>query len=176
MRRGRYAASSMLELLASSLLDEEMHDEQPETNGAEAAPWRGAAPWPLPQTPQAAEWWAAKELAERVRQRTVGLEDCANVQVAVETVLTRGQPWARGGKYDGAIDAKTKELIALAIGITARCDGCLAYHARAAARLGASREEILEVIGVAVYMGGGPSMIYGSEALAAYDGLSGSDA
>lgn len=73
---------------------------------------------------------------------------------------------------DGAIDAKTKELIALAIGITARCDGCLAYHARAAARLGASREEIVEVIGVAVYMGGGPSMIYGSEALAAFDGLS----
>ncbi|MBN9672910.1 carboxymuconolactone decarboxylase family protein [Roseibium aggregatum] len=73
---------------------------------------------------------------------------------------------------DGAIDAKTKELIALAIGITARCDGCLAYHARAAARLGANRQEILEVIGVAVYMGGGPSMIYGSEALAAFDGLS----
>ena len=72
---------------------------------------------------------------------------------------------------DGAIDAKTKELIALAIGITARCDGCLAYHARAAARLGASREEIVEVIGVAVYMGGGPSMIYGAEALAAYDEL-----
>lgn len=72
----------------------------------------------------------------------------------------------------GALDAKTKELIALAIGITARCDGCLAYHARAAARLGASRDEILEVIGVAIYMGGGPSMIYGAEALAAFDGLS----
>ncbi|PVB59570.1 carboxymuconolactone decarboxylase family protein [Labrenzia sp. 011] len=71
----------------------------------------------------------------------------------------------------GALDAKTKELIALAIGITARCDGCLAYHARAAARHGASREEVIEVIGVAVYMGGGPSMIYGAEALAAFDGL-----
>ena len=78
---------------------------------------------------------------------------------------------AAGAMKDGVLDAKTKELIALAIGITARCDGCLAYHARAAARLGASREEILEVIGVAVYMGGGPSMIYGSEALAAFDGL-----
>lgn len=71
----------------------------------------------------------------------------------------------------GALDAKTKELIALAIGITARCDGCLAYHARASARLGATRAEVLEVIGVAVYMGGGPSMIYGAEALAAFDGL-----
>ena len=73
----------------------------------------------------------------------------------------------------GALDSKTKELIALAIGITARCDGCLAYHARAALRLGATREEVLDVIGVAVYMGGGPSMIYGAEALAAYDGFAG---
>ena len=76
----------------------------------------------------------------------------------------------------GALDSKTKELIALAIGITARCDGCLAYHARAAGRLGATREEILEVIAVSVYMGGGPSMIYGAEALAAFDGLAGQTA
>ncbi|WP_186388700.1 MULTISPECIES: carboxymuconolactone decarboxylase family protein [unclassified Stappia] len=69
----------------------------------------------------------------------------------------------------GALDSKTKELIALAIGIAARCDGCLAYHAKAAAKYGATREEVLEAIGVAVYMGGGPSMIYGAEALAAYD-------
>ena len=71
----------------------------------------------------------------------------------------------------GALDSKTKELIALAIGITARCDGCLSYHARATAKFGATREEVLEVIGVSVYMGGGPSMIYGAEALAAFDGL-----
>lgn len=72
----------------------------------------------------------------------------------------------------GALDSRTKELIALAIGITARCDGCLAYHAKAAARYGASREEVMEAIGVAVYMGGGPSMIYGAEALAAFDSFS----
>lgn len=76
---------------------------------------------------------------------------------------------ARAAIGAGALDSKTKELIALAIGITARCDGCLAYHAKAAAKYGASREEILETIGVAVYMGGGPSMIYGAEALAAFD-------
>ena len=69
----------------------------------------------------------------------------------------------------GALDSKTKELIALAIGITARCDGCLAYHSKAAARHGATREEVLETIGVSIYMGGGPSMIYGAEALAAFD-------
>lgn len=71
----------------------------------------------------------------------------------------------------GSLDTKTKELIALAIGITARCDGCVGYHARAAAKHGASREEIVETIGMAVYMGGGPSMIYGAEALSAFDEL-----
>lgn len=78
---------------------------------------------------------------------------------------------ARSAIGEGALDPKTKELIALAIGITARCDGCLAYHAKAAAKFGASRQEIMEAIGVAVYMGGGPSMIYGAEALAAFDAL-----
>ena len=71
----------------------------------------------------------------------------------------------------GVLDSKTKELIALAIGITARCDGCLAFHAKAAKKYGATRDEIIETIAVALYMGGGPSMIYGAEALSAYDAL-----
>lgn len=79
---------------------------------------------------------------------------------------------AQGAIKDGALDPKIKELIALAIGVTTRCDGCLAFHAKAAARLGATRAEVAEAIGVAVYMGGGPSAIYGSEALAAFDSLS----
>lgn len=70
---------------------------------------------------------------------------------------------------DGALDAKTKELIALAIGINVRCDGCLAAHGRAAFQRGATREEVVEAIGVAIHMGGGPSMVYGAEALQAYD-------
>ena len=74
---------------------------------------------------------------------------------------------------EGILDTKTKELITLAIGIAARCDGCVGYHARAAARHGAVRAEILETIGMAVYMGGGPSMIYGAEALSAFDALGG---
>ncbi|MBD8891815.1 carboxymuconolactone decarboxylase family protein [Roseibium litorale] len=76
---------------------------------------------------------------------------------------------ARAAIKAGALDSKTKELMALAIGIAARCDGCLAYHSKAAAKYGATREEVMETIGVAVYMGGGPSMIYGAEALAAFD-------
>ncbi|WP_421856346.1 carboxymuconolactone decarboxylase family protein [Oricola sp.] len=79
---------------------------------------------------------------------------------------------ARAAIAPGALDSKTKELIALAIGIAARCDGCLAFHAKAAARHGATRQEVIETISVALYMGGGPSMIYGAEALSAFDALS----
>jgi AhpD family alkylhydroperoxidase len=67
-----------------------------------------------------------------------------------------------------ALDAKTKELIALAIGIAVRCDDCIAFHVKAAIQLGASRDEILETLGMAIYMGAGPSAMYASHALAAY--------
>lgn len=70
---------------------------------------------------------------------------------------------------DGALSKKFKELIALGIGIAARCGGCIAFHTHAALKAGATREEILEVIGVAIFMGGGPAMIYGCEALAALE-------
>ncbi len=68
---------------------------------------------------------------------------------------------------DGALTARFKELITLAISITARCEGCIAAHVRAALRAGATRQEIAEAIGVAMYMGGGPAMVYGCEALEA---------
>lgn len=72
---------------------------------------------------------------------------------------------------DGALSAKVKELIALSIGISARCEGCIAHHVKSAIKHGASREEVSEVIATAIHMGGGPSMVYGGEALRAYDQL-----
>ena len=68
---------------------------------------------------------------------------------------------------DGALSGKVKELMALAIGITARCNGCIAYHVHDALQAGATRAEILETIGVALMMGGGPAAVYGCEALEA---------
>ena len=70
---------------------------------------------------------------------------------------------------EGVLSVKTKELIAFAIGISARCDGCLAHHAQAVFKAGATREEVAEMIAVAILMGGGPSSVYGAEALRAYD-------
>ncbi|OIQ97177.1 carboxymuconolactone decarboxylase family protein [mine drainage metagenome] len=70
---------------------------------------------------------------------------------------------------NGALDPKTKELIALALGVASRCDGCLAFHAKACVKYGASREEVMEMLGMAIYMGGGPSMIYAAQALEAFE-------
>lgn len=74
-------------------------------------------------------------------------------------------------KAAGVLDAKTKELMAVAISIAMRCDGCIGFHTRGAVKLGASREEMMETIGVAVMMGGGPSTVYGAYALEAFDQL-----
>jgi AhpD family alkylhydroperoxidase len=79
------------------------------------------------------------------------------------------------GKPD-ALDAKTKELIALAIGVSVRCDDCIAFHTKAAISRGATRQEIMETLGMAIYMGAGPSVMYASHALAAYDEFSGAKA
>ena len=67
------------------------------------------------------------------------------------------------------IENKTKELMALAIGIAVHCDGCVAYHTKMAHDRGATREEVTETVALAVYMGGGPAVVYGADALRAYD-------
>ncbi|TLP81749.1 carboxymuconolactone decarboxylase family protein [Maribacter sp. ACAM166] len=75
----------------------------------------------------------------------------------------------RASTDKGSLSSKTKELIALGIAITVRCDGCIAFHVHDSLTAGASSEEILETIGVAVLMGGGPSVVYGCEAMEALD-------
>lgn len=68
----------------------------------------------------------------------------------------------------GALDVKTKELIALALAVTLRCDGCIASHARGASSAGASRQEAAEAIGVALLLNGGPGTVYGPRAFDAF--------
>ncbi len=76
---------------------------------------------------------------------------------------------AQAALKPGALDVKTKELIALGISVAVRCDDCIAFHAKAAVQHGASREEILETLGMAIYLGAGPSAMYASHALGAAD-------
>lgn len=68
----------------------------------------------------------------------------------------------------GALDSKTKELIALGIAITVRCDGCISYHVHDAMKAGATEQEVAETVSVAILMGGGPSVVYGIEAMQAF--------
>lgn len=70
---------------------------------------------------------------------------------------------------DGALSAKVKEMMALAISIVVGCDGCIAYHTHDAVQAGATRQELLETIGVALLMGGGPGSIYAVHALDAME-------
>ena len=79
---------------------------------------------------------------------------------------------AQAATRDGVLDKKTKELIALAIGVSTRCDGCIGFHAKALVELGASKAEVEETLGMAIYMGGGPSLMYAADAMLAYEQFS----
>ena len=75
---------------------------------------------------------------------------------------------AQTASQPNVLDGKTKELIAIAIGVAVRCDDCIAFHVKAAVDQGASKDEIMETLGMAIYMGAGPSAMYASHAFEAY--------
>ncbi len=70
---------------------------------------------------------------------------------------------------DGALPARVKELIALAIAVTKECDGCVVAHARSAVRQGVTAAEVAEAMGVAILMNGGPGTVWGPRAYAAFE-------
>jgi AhpD family alkylhydroperoxidase len=74
-----------------------------------------------------------------------------------------------GAMKAGVLSELDKELLALAIGVTQHCDGCIGFHVKALIRLGVTREQLMETLGVCVYMGGGPALMYAAEAVRAYD-------
>ena len=76
---------------------------------------------------------------------------------------------------DGALPARIKELMALAIAVVKQCDGCIAYHSRAAVARGATAEEVAEALGVALLMDGGTASVYGPRAWAAYHEFAGTE-
>jgi AhpD family alkylhydroperoxidase len=100
----------------------------------------------------------AKQLSGELRNLRAGASDVMKAFSAI----------AQAALAPGALDAKTKELIALAIAVATRCDDCVAFHSKAAVEQGATRDEVLETLGVAIYMGAGPSAMYASHALGAF--------
>ncbi len=108
----------------------------------------------------------AHSYAERTREISSTLDEFRRSQSGV---MHGFRQLSQSALEAGTISAKTKELIALALGVAAHCDGCIGFHAKALVALGASRVEVEEVLAVAVYMGGGPSLMYGADALEAFE-------
>lgn len=110
------------------------------------------------------DWPAmAAELSSAIKEVRLGSPEVMKHFSAMATAATAG----------GALDTKTKELLAIGIAVAIRCDGCIAFHAKAAMQHGATREEIMETMGLAIYMGAGPSLMYASQAVEAYDQFAG---
>lgn len=95
-------------------------------------------------------------------------KNLATMRADLPDVMKGFNDLARAATADGALDKKTKELIALALGVAARCDACLGFHAKALVKLGATLAEVEETLAMAVYMGGGPSLMYSANAIAAF--------
>ncbi|MFT0862634.1 carboxymuconolactone decarboxylase family protein [Ancylobacter sp. G4_0304] len=85
-------------------------------------------------------------------------------KLSPDTVRGYVQLGAAGGKTNH-LDAKTRELIALACAVTLRCDGCITVHGQQALKLGATREEIAEALGVAVALNAGAALVYSTRTL-----------
>jgi AhpD family alkylhydroperoxidase len=92
-----------------------------------------------------------------------------NLRQASPEVMKAFSEMSRAAHVGEALDGKTKELVALAIGVAVKCDPCIAYHAEGAVKQGASRAEVAETLAMAVYMGAGPSVMYAAKALEAVD-------
>jgi AhpD family alkylhydroperoxidase len=102
---------------------------------------------------------------ETTRSLSAGLRD---MRGGAPEVMKAFSGIAQAALKAGSLDPKTKELIALAISVAVRCDDCIAFHAKAASETGASSDDILETLGMAIYMGAGPSVMYAAHALQAY--------
>jgi AhpD family alkylhydroperoxidase len=94
-----------------------------------------------------------------------------NLRTGAPEVMRAFSQLAQAATSAGALEAKTKELIALGIAVAARCDDCIAFHVKAALERGASKAEVTETLAMAIYMGAGPSVMYATHALEAFDQL-----
>ena len=97
----------------------------------------------------------------------------AKLRQDVPDVMKGFNTLAGAATAEGALSTKTKEMIAMALGVAVRCDACIGFHAKALVKLGVTKQELEEVLGMAVYMGGGPSLMYAADALAAFEQFGG---
>ncbi|MCP0914526.1 MULTISPECIES: carboxymuconolactone decarboxylase family protein [Legionella] len=96
----------------------------------------------------------------------------AKMRKELPEVMAGFSALSQAATKDGVLSKKTKELIAMALAVANHCPGCIGFHSQALVKYGATREELLETLGMAVYMGGGPSLMYAAEALQAFEEFS----
>ena len=106
-----------------------------------------------------------KNWQEMTKEMTAQIK---NLRGGAPEVMKAFSGIAQAASATKVLDAKTKELIALGIAVAVRCDDCIAFHAKAACEQGASQQEVIETLGMAIYMGAGPSVMYASHALEAF--------
>lgn len=112
-------------------------------------------------------------MSQKFNEVTKGISaQLAKMRKEMPEVMAGFSTLAQAATKDGALDKKTKELIAMALAVANHCPGCIGFHSQTLVKLQASREELMETLGMAVYMGGGPSLMYAAEALEAFEEFS----
>ncbi len=96
----------------------------------------------------------------------------AKLRKEMPEVMSGFSALAQAATKNGALDKKQKELIAIALAVANHCPGCIGFHSQTLVKLNVTREELLETLSMAVYMGGGPSLMYAAEALEAFEEFS----
>lgn len=107
--------------------------------------------------------------AEKLKETRAGLR---NLHGAIPETARAFGGLGKAVKEGGVLDYKTKEFIALGISVADRCEPCISLHIEALIKAGATRDEVSDVLGMCIQMGGGPSMMYAAKALECFDDLS----
>lgn len=112
-------------------------------------------------------------MSEKYTQLTSNLStQLAKLRNELPATMAGFTALAQAATKDGVLDKKTKELIAIALAVANHCPGCIGFHSQTLVKLQTTREELLETLSMAIYMGGGPSLMYAAEALEAFEEFS----
>jgi len=112
-------------------------------------------------------------MSNKFREITTGINaQLAKMQKEIPDVMSAFSSLAQASTKDGALDKKTKELIAISLAVANHCPGCIGFHTQKLVKLQTTREELLETLSMAIYMGGGPSLMYAAEVLEAFEEFS----
>lgn len=109
-------------------------------------------------------------MSKKYQELTQGINSqLAKIRKDLPEVMAGFAALGAAASKEGALDKKSKELIAMALAVANHCQGCIGFHAQTLVKLKVSREELMETLSMAIYMGGGPSLMYAAEAIEAFE-------